>query len=116
MGPTRLPETDVLIIVAGPPGLVLSLWLSRLGVNTRILTPDRSFQARTLEILDGFGLGERVWKEASHLLGKTSGASPFAPTYPAPNLAKDDDAGAMMQELSGGDRAKYAIGRDGAHS
>lgn len=28
------------------------------------------FQIRTLEILDSFGVGERVWKEANHMLGK----------------------------------------------
>lgn len=36
---TELPESkvDVLIIGAGPAGLMLALWLSRLGVKTRIV-------------------------------------------------------------------------------
>ncbi|KAH9905888.1 FAD binding domain-containing protein [Xylariomycetidae sp. FL2044] len=70
-------EVDVLIIGAGPAGLMLALWLSRLGVKTRIVDKRTDkvfsgqadgFQVRTLEILDSFGLGERVWKEANHLL------------------------------------------------
>ncbi|KAI0475650.1 FAD binding domain-containing protein [Xylariaceae sp. FL0804] len=70
-------EVDVLIVGAGPAGLMLALWLSRLGVKTRIVDKRTDkvfsgqadgFQVRTLEILDSFGLGERVWKEANHLL------------------------------------------------
>lgn len=36
---TTLPESevDVLIIGAGPAGLMLALWLARLGVKTRIV-------------------------------------------------------------------------------
>jgi hypothetical protein len=30
------------------------------------------FQLRTLEILDSFGIGERVWKEANHMIGMAS--------------------------------------------
>jgi len=30
-------QTDVLIIGAGPTGLVLALWLTRLGVKVRII-------------------------------------------------------------------------------
>ncbi|KAI1325414.1 FAD binding domain-containing protein [Xylariaceae sp. FL0255] len=70
-------EVDVLIIGAGPAGLMLALWLSRLGVLTRIVDKRTDkifsgqadgFQARTLEILDSFGVGERVWKEANHMM------------------------------------------------
>ncbi|KAI1296003.1 FAD binding domain-containing protein [Xylaria venustula] len=69
-------EVDVLIVGAGPAGLMLALWLSRLGIITRIVDKRTDkvfsgqadgFQARTLEILDSFGIGERVWKEANHL-------------------------------------------------
>lgn len=70
-------EVDVLVIGAGPAGLMLALWLSRLGIKTRIVDKRTDkifsgqadgFQARTLEILDSFGIGERVWKEANHML------------------------------------------------
>ncbi|KAI0016573.1 FAD binding domain-containing protein [Xylariomycetidae sp. FL0641] len=69
-------EVDVLVVGAGPAGLMLTLWLSRLGVKTRIVDKRTDkvfsgqadgFQSRTLEVLDSFGVGERVWKEANHL-------------------------------------------------
>ena len=71
-------EVDVLIVGAGPAGLMLALWMSRLGVTTRIVDKRTAkifsgqadgFQVRTLEILDSFGIGERVWKEANHMMG-----------------------------------------------
>src|SRR6195256_1588488 len=54
-----MPRTDVLIIGAGPTGLVLALWLTKLGVKVRIVdktaepgTTSRALavQARTLEL------------------------------------------------------------------
>jgi 2-polyprenyl-6-methoxyphenol hydroxylase-like FAD-dependent oxidoreductase len=62
-------ETDVLIIGAGPTGLVLALWLVHLGVRVRIIdktaepgTTSRALavQARTLELYDQLGLGGAV--------------------------------------------------------
>src|SRR5262245_47985359 len=62
-------ETDVLIIGAGPTGLVLALWLVHLGVRVRIIdkapepgTTSRALamQARTLELYDQLGLGRAV--------------------------------------------------------
>ncbi len=58
-------QTEVLIVGAGPTGMVLALWLARLGVRVRIIdraagpgTAARAFalQARTLEIYDRLGL------------------------------------------------------------
>ena len=60
--------TDVLIVGAGPTGLVLALWLTRLGVRVRIVdktaepgTTSRALavQARTLEFYRQLGLGGR---------------------------------------------------------
>ncbi|TGJ81869.1 hypothetical protein E0Z10_g6898 [Xylaria hypoxylon] len=76
MTPILPSEVDVLIVGAGPAGLMLALWFSRLGIVTRIVDKRTDkvfsgqadgFQARTLEILDSFGIGERVWKEANRM-------------------------------------------------
>ena len=32
-----MPRSDVLIVGAGPTGLVLALWLSKLGVGVRLI-------------------------------------------------------------------------------
>jgi 2-polyprenyl-6-methoxyphenol hydroxylase-like FAD-dependent oxidoreductase len=62
-------DTDVLIIGAGPTGLVLALWLTRLGVRVRIVdktaepgTTSRALavQARTLEFYSQIGLADTV--------------------------------------------------------
>src|SRR5882724_1911117 len=69
MNASAIRETDVLIIGAGPTGLVLALWLRRLGVRVRIIdktsepgTTSRALavQARTLELYSQIGLAESV--------------------------------------------------------
>jgi 2-polyprenyl-6-methoxyphenol hydroxylase-like FAD-dependent oxidoreductase len=72
MGASSVRDTDVLdvlIIGAGPTGLVLALWLTRLGVRVRIIdktaelgTTSRAVavQARTLELYRQIGLAEAV--------------------------------------------------------
>ncbi|KAI9147756.1 Polynucleotide 5'-hydroxyl-kinase GRC3 [Paramyrothecium foliicola] len=74
---THSSEVDVLIVGAGPAGLMLALWMARLGAKTRIVDKRTGkvfsgqadgFQMRTLEILDSFGIGERIWQEANHML------------------------------------------------
>ena len=54
-----MTRTDVLVVGAGPTGLVLALWLTKLGVKVRIIdktsqpgTTSRAVavQARTLEL------------------------------------------------------------------
>ncbi|MFC4453659.1 FAD-dependent monooxygenase [Deinococcus sonorensis] len=67
--------TDVLISGAGPTGLFLALWLTRLGVQVRIADPKPgpvqetraiAVQARTLEFYDQLGLGDDAMARGRH--------------------------------------------------
>ena len=103
-------NTDVLIVGAGPTGLVLALWLTRLGVRVRIVdktaepgTTSRALavQARTLELYRQIGLADAVvargrkmtainlWtagKQVAHVVFGDMGADlspfPYALIYP----------------------------------
>ena len=64
-----MQRSDVLIIGAGPTGLVLALWLSKLGVRVRIVdktsapgTTSRALavQARTLELYRQLDLADAI--------------------------------------------------------
>src|SRR3954463_8579674 len=66
---SRDANSDVLIAGAGPTGLVLALWLTRLGVRVRIIdkagapgTTSRALavQARTLELYRQVDLADAV--------------------------------------------------------
>ena len=73
--PSGVPEspiTEVLIVGAGPTGLMLACWLTRCGVRVRIIdskagptqeTRAIAVQARTLEFYDQLGLGEQAHQE-----------------------------------------------------
>jgi 2-polyprenyl-6-methoxyphenol hydroxylase-like FAD-dependent oxidoreductase len=109
--PYALTEnTDILIVGAGPTGLVLALWLTRLGVRVRIVdktgepgTTSRALavQARTLELYRQIGLADAVvsdgrkmvainlWtagKQVAHVVFGNMGADlspfPYALIYP----------------------------------
>jgi 2-polyprenyl-6-methoxyphenol hydroxylase-like FAD-dependent oxidoreductase len=78
MNPASLRDTDVLIIGAGPTGLVLALWLTRFGVRIRIVdktaeagTTSRALavQARTLEFYSQIGLADAVVEGGRKVLG-----------------------------------------------
>lgn len=71
-------ETDVLIVGAGPTGLVLALWLAKLGVKLRIVdkaaepgTTSRALavQARTLELYSQLGLADAVLQRGHKVPG-----------------------------------------------
>jgi 2-polyprenyl-6-methoxyphenol hydroxylase-like FAD-dependent oxidoreductase len=92
-----MPTSDkggvVLIVGAGPTGLVLALWLTRLGVRVRIVdkaaqpgTTSRALavHARILELYDQMGLADHVVEhglkmEAVNLwvAGRKAGRAPF---------------------------------------
>ena len=64
-----MTDRPVLIVGAGPTGLVLALWLTRLGISVRIIdktaepgTTSRALavQARTLEFYHQVGLTDAV--------------------------------------------------------
>ncbi len=68
-----MTDCDVLIAGAGPTGLVLALWLTRLGAKVRIVdktaapgTTSRALaiQARTLELYRQLGLADPVVEKA----------------------------------------------------
>ncbi|KAG2413132.1 hypothetical protein HFD88_010691 [Aspergillus terreus] len=76
---TKIKEdyVDVLIVGAGPAGLMLANWMSRTGVKTRIVDKRGTkvfsgqadgLQCRTLEILDSFDFGHRAWRESNHMI------------------------------------------------
>ncbi|KAK8172947.1 FAD binding domain-containing protein [Phyllosticta citrichinensis] len=76
---TEPPESkcDVLIIGAGPAGLMTAAWMARSGIKTRIVDKRGTkiftgqadgLQCRSLEIFDSFGFADRAWKEANHML------------------------------------------------
>jgi 2-polyprenyl-6-methoxyphenol hydroxylase-like FAD-dependent oxidoreductase len=72
MGAPARRDVHVLIVGAGPTGLVLALWLTRMGVRVRIIdktaqpgTTSRALavQARTLEFYDQAGFADAVLED-----------------------------------------------------
>ncbi|KAJ5902637.1 hypothetical protein N7495_003165 [Penicillium taxi] len=65
-------KTDVLIIGAGPSGLMAAYWMARYGVNARIIDKRSTkvftghadgLRMRTLELFDSMGIQHRVMQE-----------------------------------------------------
>ncbi|CAI6337156.1 unnamed protein product [Periconia digitata] len=70
-------KCDVLIVGAGPAGLMLATWMAHCGINARIVDKRSTkifsgqadgLQMRSLEILDSFGIADRAMKEANHMM------------------------------------------------
>jgi 2-polyprenyl-6-methoxyphenol hydroxylase-like FAD-dependent oxidoreductase len=96
-------HSDVLIVGAGPTGLVLALWLTKLGVKVRIVdktaepgTTSRALavQARTLELYSQLGLADAVVEQGHNV--------------PAVNLwVKGEPAARLPFENVGSDLTRY---------
>ncbi|KAK3620712.1 hypothetical protein LTR56_023229 [Elasticomyces elasticus] len=68
---------DVLIVGAGPAGLMMATCLAKYGIEARIIDKRGTkifngqadgLQCRTLEIFDSLGFGHRAWRESNHML------------------------------------------------
>ena len=77
MGQSQDSKCDLLIIGAGPAGLMAATWAARCGIHARIIDKRGTkifngqadgLQCRSLEIFDSFGFADRVWKESNHML------------------------------------------------
>ncbi len=73
-----MTDSPVLIVGAGPTGLVLALWLTKLGVRVRIIDKTRepgttsralAVQVRTLELYRQLGIAEPVVSEGVKIAG-----------------------------------------------
>jgi 2-polyprenyl-6-methoxyphenol hydroxylase-like FAD-dependent oxidoreductase len=69
-------KVDVLIVGAGPAGMMAANALSSFGVNVRVIDqrPHSVFagqadgiQPRTIEVLQSYGLGSRLLREGNHM-------------------------------------------------
>ncbi|KAK8060691.1 FAD binding domain-containing protein [Apiospora saccharicola] len=74
MGPQKTSYADLLIIGAGPAGLVAAYWASEYGLDARVIDdkPDRvtkghadGITCRTMEMFDSFGIAGQVYEEAA---------------------------------------------------
>lgn len=116
-------HTDILISGAGPTGLFLALWLTRLGVRLHIADPKPApvaetraivVQARTLEFYDQLGLGadalgrgrhfDRLnlfvrgrWRGALRLRGVGDGLTPHPYLY---ILTQDQNEAMLVDQLA----------------
>ncbi|KAA8650299.1 uncharacterized protein ATNIH1004_002982 [Aspergillus tanneri] len=70
-----MSKVDVLIVGAGPAGLMAAAWMAQADIDTLVIDKKLShthfgradgLESRTMEILDSFGLGEQIWKESNH--------------------------------------------------
>lgn len=71
-------NVDLLIIGAGPAGMMAAKWATAMGIrsvriidkrNQKIFTGQADgLQSRTLEVLHSFGLAEDIWRQSNHMI------------------------------------------------
>ncbi|KAL4983049.1 FAD binding domain-containing protein [Aspergillus falconensis] len=71
----KTSQTDLLIIGAGPAGLMAACWASQYGMSTRVIDAKEhrtqtghadGIHSRTLEILDSFGIVDPIMRRGVH--------------------------------------------------
>ncbi|KXN89429.1 Phenol 2-monooxygenase [Leucoagaricus sp. SymC.cos] len=82
---------DVLVIGAGPAGLMLANTLGRLGVSVKIIDRRKpqevygradGIQPGTIEVWNSYGLSERLLREGCHIYSFVNARYPFEVTVP----------------------------------
>ncbi|KAJ8092953.1 hypothetical protein PM082_011273 [Marasmius tenuissimus] len=73
---SKMSNVDVLVIGAGPAGLMAAFGLARAGVNVRIIDQRPAkvaagqadgIQPRTIEVFQSYGLADRLLKEGNQM-------------------------------------------------
>ncbi|KAI2791487.1 hypothetical protein POX_c04348 [Penicillium oxalicum] len=74
---SEIRNVDVVIVGAGPSGLMAGAWMAQTGNTAIILEKEASrtqyghadgIESRTFEILDSFGMGEEIWNKANRTI------------------------------------------------
>ena len=77
MSQSQESKCDLLIVGAGPAGLMAATWAARCGIHARIVDKRGTkifngqadgLNCRSLELFDSFGFADKVGKESNHLL------------------------------------------------
>ncbi|MGO1225637.1 MAG: FAD-dependent monooxygenase [Brachybacterium sp.] len=93
-----LTETDVLIVGAGPTGVMAGLVLARRGVSALVIDPKPGptresraivVQARSMEILDQLGLAQHVLQDGQSAVAPACAAGETRPGSSSPPGSRD---------------------------
>ncbi|MHA7240266.1 FAD-dependent monooxygenase [Arthrobacter sp. TMS1-12-1] len=135
MGDTTGRDTDVLVVGAGPTGLMLANWLTRLGVRVVVVDgkdgPTLESRAlgvhsRSMEIYDQLGVVDRVLAAAEHadsmrqgfgrkafapipLTGLGRGLTPYPGMYMLEQSANERILAGRLGELGGAVRWRHRL-------
>ncbi|WP_394248617.1 FAD-dependent monooxygenase [Arthrobacter pityocampae] len=134
-GSAAQEDIEVLVVGAGPTGLMLANWLTRLGVRTIVVdgrdgptleSRALGVQSRSLEIYDQLGVVDRVLAEAEHadsvrqgfgrkafapvrLAGLGRGLTPYPGIFVLEQSANERILAGHLAELGGGVRRRRRL-------